>query len=451
MKENPVSSIASDGSRNFVHPADVKGRFATLRQVAFIVLPIIFVVLPLIKIGGKPAVFFHLSERKFYLFGLTFNAQDTWLMMFFTLVGVFGLLFITILVGRVWCGYACPQTVFLEGWYRRVERWIEGPRAARIRRNKGPWNRDKILRKGIKHLCFIILSIVIAHVAVSYFVSATALLDMVKQSPFANGEVFFWALFFTVLLYGNFAWFREQFCVIVCPYGRLQSVLLDDDSLIVGYDEKRGEPRGKKNKEGTGDCVDCKRCVNVCPTGIDIRNGLQMECIACSGCVDACDEIMVKLGRPKGLIRYDSLAGLSGKKKRVIRPRVLLYGVMAVASVVALGFALQTRTTLDVKMLRQRGAPYTVLDDGSVVNRFELHVVNKSEREQSYRVAPLPWGDEVYQVDPQELTIGSLKDGRVVVTVQRSKRGAVVPSARVKVVSLDGDVESTVVARFLSP
>src|SRR5690606_21433497 len=277
---------------------------------------------PFIKIGGKPIVFLDVAHRRFHLFGASFNSNDFWL-VFFLVTGIgFGLIFVTTLFGRVWCGYACPQTVFLEGIYRRVERLIEGNRNDRIRRNHGPWNFDKIWRKSTKFVLFLAISVGLAHVFLAYFVSFPSMWTMVTSPPTEHIEAFIWTTAFAAVTFFNFGWFREQVCLIICPYGRLQSVMTDRNTFNVAYDVTRGEPRGKPSEEGVGDCVDCRRCVQVCPTGIDIRNGLQLDCVGCASCIDACDEVMDKLGRPRGLIRYDSPNGLEGKKRRFLRPRV---------------------------------------------------------------------------------------------------------------------------------
>jgi cytochrome c oxidase accessory protein FixG len=285
--------------------------------------------------------------------------------------------------------------VFLEGVYRRIERLLEGPREARIRLARAKWTAGWILRKTGKHALYILVSLALAHVALAFFVSLPGTFELVRQDPRQNWTPFLWVMAFTGGLYFNFAWFREQMCVVVCPYGRLQSALLDRDTIIVGYDVKRGEPRGKKQRSGTlglpvvqekrGDCVDCARCVNVCPTGIDIRNGTQMECIGCTQCIDACDDVMHRLGLPPGLIRYDSQNGLETRPKRTIRPRLLLMGgLLALAAVLLVG-ALVERTHLEANLLRGHGAPY-VLDSGEIRNQFELHLVNKNPGESTLTV-----------------------------------------------------------------
>jgi len=387
--ESPASSLASDGQRNFVHPADVKGRFTTSRNIVFAILIAAYILMPWVQIAGHPAVFLDITARRFYLFGASFNAQDTFL-LFFLVSGLgFALFVATAVFGRVWCGYACPQTVFLEGVFRRIERWIEGPRNKRMRRNDGPLNFDKFWRKTLKHILFIFLSAAVAHIFISYFVSLPELWGMMHGSPLDHSSAFIWVFVLTSIMYFNFAWFREQMCLIICPYGRLQSVMTDRDTIIIGYDEERGEPRGKKNSEATGDCVECGRCTAVCPTGIDIRNGLQLDCIGCAACVDACDEIMVKLKRSPGLIRYDSQRGLGGEKRTFWRPRLGLYAFLAVLGlVVAFFFGIRSHKVFEANLLRLGDTPYLIEDDGRVQNLFEIHVVNKQDAPHNYILRP---------------------------------------------------------------
>ncbi|MDB4998278.1 MAG: Type cbb3 cytochrome oxidase biosis protein CcoG, involved in Cu oxidation, partial [Myxococcaceae bacterium] len=299
-----------------------------------------------------------------------------------------GLVVVTAVVGRVWCGWACPQTVFLEGVFRRIERAVEGPREKRMRRAHGPWTIDRVWRKVVVHAAYLLASLALAHVLLSYFVSLEGMFAMVVRKPGDHPEAFLVVSITTGILYFNFAWFREQLCVVMCPYGRLQSALLDDDSLVVGYDVARGEPRGKVADESAGDCVACERCVVVCPTGIDIRNGLQMDCIACTACIDACDEIMDKVGRPRGLIRYDSPHGLAGEPRRVLRPRLYLYAALVGAGVLAASFAFAGHVPFEANVIRGGGEPYTVTSD-SIRNGFAIHLVNKLGHDATFLVAPI--------------------------------------------------------------
>jgi cytochrome c oxidase accessory protein FixG len=371
-----VYSINPDGSRNFLHPADVRGRYQRRKNLIFALLILVYAALPWIPVGGHPAVQIDIPGRRAFLFGSSFGNQDFYL-MFFLVTGMgFALFVVTTLWGRIWCGYACPQTVFLEGVFRRVERWIEGPRTQRIRRNLGPWTADKIRRKALKHAVFLVFSLGIAHIFLSYFIPVSELRHVLFSGPRGHGTAFFWSMFWTGALYFDYAWFREQTCLIICPYGRLQSALIDNDTVVVGYDRARGEPRSKLSDEG-GDCVDCHRCVVVCPTGIDIRNGLQMECVGCANCVDACDEVMAKVGRAPGLIRYDSRRGFEGEGKRpLFRPRVILYAALGLIGLSVFLIAASSREPFDLKVLRARGLPYT-LEGDHIRDLYTLRIENK--------------------------------------------------------------------------
>jgi cytochrome c oxidase accessory protein FixG len=453
-----LSSIRADGSRLAIHPADVQGRFITRRRLVFAVLMAIYVALPLVEVGGHPAVHLDVAARRFYLFGGTYNAQDFWRVLFLVTSVGFSLLFFTAWLGRVWCGWACPQTVFLEGVYRPIERFFDGPRERRLKQAGSPWTPARVGRAVLKHGAYAGVSMLISHAALSLFVSAGGLVSMVSAGPAASPVAFGWAMAVTGALYFNFAWFREQLCVVVCPYGRLQSVMQDRDSVIIGYDARRGEPRGRmlKAKPGEvapprGDCVDCRRCVAVCPTGIDIRNGLQMECLACAQCVDACDEVMDKVGRPRGLIRYDSLNGLAGQPHRVLRPRLVLYGVLMTAAVTGLVLSLVGRVPFEANLLRFQGTPY-LIEGGTVRNQFELHLVNKNPGEATFTLrvdSPVP----AQVVLPQaEVKLASLESFRVplFITVQQERvPGPFTFQVEVKD-SASGEVKR-MEARFLGP
>ena len=414
----PSSALRPDGGRNFIVPADVSGPYARRRYVIFGVLLLVYVLTPWIQIGGHPAVFLDLEHRAFYLFGQTFNAQDFWL-TFFLLSGIgFVLIVVTALWGRIWCGYACPQTVFLEGVYRRIERLIEGPREQRRKRDQAPLTLSRSLRKVTKHVVFFLLSFLVAHVFLSYFVSLPKLFTMMHERPREHPEAFAWAFVMTLIMYGNFAWFREQLCLIICPYGRLQSVLTDSESLVIGYDVGRGEPRGKAKDKAAGACVDCGRCVVVCPTGIDIRQGLQMECIGCAACVDACDEVMTKLQRPKGLIRYDSQSGLAGQATRFWRPRVFIYVAFGLLGLVVATLLARTRTPFEANLLRLSSAPYVLEAEGSLVrNALELHLINKRGDAAEFQISGVKDGTLDYVIGIPRITLGSLEERRIPVFV----------------------------------
>lgn len=381
-----LTSVNDDGSRYIIHPADTKGIFTTWRRILATVLIVFYAALPWIKIGGYPAVFLDTNAMRFHFFGLTFVSHDIWL-GFFLITGLgFGLFYVTSLFGRIWCGWACPQTVFLEHVYRRIERWIEGDASKRRKLDEAPWTLNKVARRSIKHGIFLFISAAIAHMFMAYFVSIPALWDMMQHSPREHWGVFLFVFVYTALLYFNFAWFREQLCIIICPYGRLQSVLIDDHSVVIGYDEKRGEPRGKVSDPNAGDCIDCNRCVQVCPTGIDIRQGLQMECVGCSNCIDACDTIMDKVGRPRGLIRYDSFQGLAGEKTKWIRPRTIAYSILMFIGLAVMYFSISGLTSASITVWRMGGPPYHV-DESYVRNQYMVRITNRKNEPANFSLS----------------------------------------------------------------
>jgi cytochrome c oxidase accessory protein FixG len=405
-------SLGRDGKRKRPYPADVQGRFLRARKIAYYALIAVWAALPWIPIGGHPAVFLSVEKRQFFLFGDTFNAQDLWL-VFFLLSGFgFGLLYVTTLLGRVWCGWACPQTVFIEALYRPIERLVNGPRNLALKRQQGPMTGDRALRLVATHFGYLLASLLVAHVFLAYFVSLPGVWSMMRREPSAHPEAFAWMMATTGLCYGTFGLFREQFCVVMCPYGRLQSVLIDDDALVVGYDEERGEPRGKTSVKDAGDCVDCQRCVVVCPTGIDIRQGLQLDCIACTACIDACDEVMGKLERPRGLVRYDSLRGLRGEKRRIVRSRVLIYTAFLLVGLLVAIFALRRREPFEAHLLRLPGTPYTY-DVGLVRNAYEIHLVNKSSTTATFTLTAVSDGNVQVIVPMTDVELEPLGSRRI--------------------------------------
>lgn len=379
-----VTTINEDGSRYFVHPADVRGFWTTWRRIAGVVLIGIYAALPFIQIKGNPAVFLDVVHRKFHLFGLTLMFQDLWLLFFLITGAGFTLFLVTAVFGRIWCGWACPQTVFLDHVVRRIERWIDGDAPARRALEDAPMSAGKFARRVVKHALFFLFAALIAHLLLAYFVSLPSLYAIMGQSPFENWKQFLFVFSLAGLVYFDLAWFREQFCIVLCPYGRLQSALIDDNSIVVGYDEVRGEPRGKAGTT-TGDCINCYRCVQVCPTGIDIRQGLQLECIACEACIDACDAVMTRLGRRKGLVRHDSMNTLAGRSSRFLRPRLFLYLVFALAGASVFTFAAAQVKPVVFSVTRMAGAPY-VRDDTTIRNNFLLRLANKRPAAHTYSI-----------------------------------------------------------------
>jgi cytochrome c oxidase accessory protein FixG len=435
MTSNILGSMKKDGSRLDLHPADVKGVWTRWRRVAFAVLIGFYVLAPFIPVGGHPMIQLDVQHRRFYLFGWTFNSQDFWMVVLLLLAFAFGLLLVTAWKGRVWCGWGCPQTVFLEGLYRPIERWFDGPREARIRLAEEPMSFKKFARRAGKYAVFLALSLGIAHTATALFVSPKELWLMIEEGPGAHLEAFGLTIGFTAILMFNFTWFREQFCVVLCPYGRLQSVLHDRDSVTVAYREARGEPRGKVSKPALsgvdgladapklGDCIDCKRCVAVCPTGIDIRDGLQMECLACTQCIDACDEVMDKVKRPRGLIAFASQNELLGQPRRTLRPRLVVYAALMVLALGTLGVSLGTRTPFEANIFRARGGMPFIVDGDVVRNPFEVHVFNKHTARARFTVEIRSPVEAQVIIGTPAIELESLTDAHVPVSVSiaRSK------------------------------
>lgn len=447
-----VTTIRADGSRLFLHPADTRGRFTKARRLSAFALIAFYLALPWIQIDGYPAMFLDVAERRFHFFGWILAAQDIWL-LFFLLTGVgFSLFFITALLGRVWCGWACPHTVFLEHVYRRVERWIEGDAQKRRALDAAPWEGDKVFKRVFKHIVFVLLSAIITNLLLAYFVSIPQLWAMMTVSPTEHWGAFLFVAISTAALYFNFAWFREQLCIVICPYGRLQSALIDDSSMVIGYDTTRGEPRGKLNAPGAGHCVDCNRCVQVCPTGIDIRQGLQMECVGCTACIDACDEVMDKVKRPRGLVRYDSLTGFAGKATRWLRPRTFVYFGLFMVGVGVSTWALSTIRPASLGVTRMQGAPYYV-DATYVRNQFMVRLVNKRNEPVSFTVTLVqgPAGTETKGFD-EAITIGPLGEELRPLIVQVARK-VYTGNARLQLRMTDGSGEYELLKgiEFLGP
>lgn len=457
-KKNPnldsVTTINEDGSRYFLQPADVKGKWTLLRRILGILLILVYVLLPWIQINDAPAVFFDIENRRFHLFGLSLVPQDLWV-LFFAITGMgFTLFFVTSLLGRVWCGWACPYTVFLDHVYRRIERWIEGDAPARKKLAAAPWTAGKIAKRVLKHSLYLLIAALIAHVFLSYFVSLKRLYFYMGESPMAHATAFGIVAFLTGILWFCFGYFREQFCVIMCPYGRLQGALSDDDTVNIGYDETRGEPRGAKDHV-EGDCIDCRRCVSVCPTGIDIRNGLQLECIGCAACIDACDEIMRKIERPAGLVRYDSLNGLTGKTRRFLRPRIIAYIGLALLGLSAFGITASKNAkpyTAQFAKKAMAGQPFQA-DASSVRNFYQLRFYNKRNQTATFRVTLvdppagfiLSGGDQTITVPPQ----GEITRQFVALVPTSSYRGR--SPLTLRLVADPGNVVIEQIVTFLGP
>lgn len=383
LPKERLATMDESGKRVYLYPAAARGRYSARKKFTHAAMILFFLALPWIRPGGHQLLLLDVARREFYFFGLHFRAHNAPLVLFLFLGFAFAIGFVTAVWGRLWCGWACPQTVFTESVFRKIEAFVEGTHLERRALDQAPWTGGKIAKKALKWAGFLAVSLVITHSFLAYFVGSREMLLMVSESPLENWQSFLVILFTTGLILFDFGWFREQFCVIMCPYGRFQSVMLDSQSLVVGYDEQRGEPRRGYVPGGAkqGDCVDCFRCVNVCPTGIDIRRGLQMECIACTACIDACDDVMTRLKKPRGLIRYTTLAELAGQPRKRVTARAAIYAALFLVAAGALGLSLRSTDFLEVAVLRAQGSPYDVVPGAAgpeVVNHFRLEISNQT-------------------------------------------------------------------------
>ena len=381
-----LPTLNEDGSRRWIRPKPSHGTYAKARRAVGYGLMLVFFLIPHLRMGGKPIVLLDIPRRQFILFGTTFLPTDTLLLMLLAASIIIAIFLLTALFGRVWCGWACPQTVYMEFLFRPIERLVEGGRSGSLALDKQRSHFHP--RRLLKYAIYVVLAVFLAHTFLAYFVGTEALAQWIRRSPAEHPTSFLVMAGTALAIFGDFAYFREQTCLVACPYGRMQSVLLDRQSLIVAYDPTRGEPRmkGKTRPDGAGDCIDCGACVTTCPTGIDIRDGLQMECIHCTQCADACDEIMTRVNKPKGLIRYSSRELLEGHKRHLIRPRTVLYPLALALFLGAFTYALATRDAADVTVLGGQGEPFTVQADGQIANQVRVKIANRTNADHDYRI-----------------------------------------------------------------
>jgi cytochrome c oxidase accessory protein FixG len=454
-----LATVDEKGKRVWIFPKKPSGSFHNWRILVTTILLILFFAGPFITLNGRPFMLFNIFERKFIILGQVFWPQDFFLLAL-TLITlfVFVILF-TVAFGRIWCGWACPQTLFMEMVFRKIEYWIEGDANEQRRLKKAPWDTNKIIKKGGKQLIFILISIIISHTTMAYLIGIEEVKTIVTQSPAEHLAGFIGLIAFTAIFYGVFAWFREQACIAVCPYGRLQGVLLVKDSLVVAYDWLRGEPRGKLKKhqatitEKQGDCIDCKLCVHVCPTGIDIRNGTQLECVNCTACIDVCDDVMTKIHKPKGLIRYSSYNAIKDGVQKVFTPRIAGYTVVLIALMSLLTYFITTRADIETTVLKVPGTLYTKTDDGQITNLYSIEFVNKTFDDINL---------DVKIESPAEATFMKIGDPNIVVPKEGILKGMIMvklPEELIKsmktVIELgvyqDGKKVESVKAKFVGP
>lgn len=454
-----IATVDKEGHRNRLYPKKTKGRYTTRRQLLSYVLLAIFFAVPFIRIGGQPFLMMDVLGRKFIILGQIFWPADFLIFVLAMIIGVIFIAVFTVAYGRIFCGWICPQTIFMEHVFRRIEFWIEGDRGQQLKLSRMPWKWEKIRKRGLKNLVFFGISFIISNWFLMYIIGNERWWDIVSDSPSNHLGGLSAMLVFTGVFYFVFAWFREQVCIMVCPYGRLQGALLDRNSIVIAYDYLRGEKRGKvrKNEDreaaGKGDCIDCNQCVEVCPTGIDIRNGTQLECVNCTACVDACDNIMDRVGRPKGLIRFDSENNIASGEKKIMTPRVWAYtGVLAVL-ITLFSFVLFSRGQVEAIILRTPGQTYQKVDDNTYSNIYNYKLINKTPDDTEYRLELIsPEGGRLEMAGSNEIPISGsgLAEGAFLIYLSKSELSGT--STTVKFGIYEGDqLIETVESGFNGP
>lgn len=400
-----VGTISKEGKRNYIFPQKPNGKLYHLRSYFSYVYLVLFFSLPFIKIEGEPMFLFNVLERKFIFFGQVFWPQDFFIFAIGLLTFLVFVILFTVAFGRLFCGWACPQTIFMEMVFRKIEYWIEGDHNQQRKLKAMAWNAEKIRKRLTKIIAFFLVSFLIANFFLGYIIGIDRVGLMIQEGIMIHFGVFSSLLIFTFIFFFVYYWFREQVCLIVCPYGRLQGVLLDRNSIVVAYDYIRGEPRGKLNdvKDQKGDCINCSACVRVCPTGIDIRNGTQLECVNCTACIDACDEIMDHVNKPKGLIRYASENGIASKQKMTYSWRLKMYTIVLTLLLSFLAILLITRADIAARILRTPGQTYQLLENNKISNLYNIKLVNKTRKNIHLDIKLEDIEGEIKQVSPVDV------------------------------------------------
>ncbi len=457
-----IGTITEDGKRAWVYPKKPSGKLYEYRKWVSYFLLSFLALAPFVKINGNQFLLFNIFDRRFNICSVPFWPQDFHLMVVAMIAGVIFIALFTVAFGRVFCGWICPQTIFLEMVFRRIEYWIDGDRGAQIRLDKQPWTKDKIKKRVLKWSVFFIISFLIANIFLAYFISGDKLIEHIIDNPIDNINTLISLLIFTGVFYFVFAWFREQVCIIACPYGRLQGVLLDNKSIIVAYDHKRGEDEnGRKkfrknedrNELGHGDCIDCFQCVNVCPTGIDIRNGTQLECVNCTACIDECDTIMEKVNLPKGLIRFTSEDNIERKAKFTFTPRLKGYSaVLFILTGILVGLMF-LRNDIETSVLRLPGQLYQRKEGNIISNVYTYKLVNKTTEDiadVSFKLLSHKGKIELVTHRNFEVKAQELAEGTLFIEINNSALNGDKDKIKIGIYSVDKQIE-TLTVRFLAP
>ncbi|MBK7032370.1 MAG: cytochrome c oxidase accessory protein CcoG [Ignavibacteria bacterium] len=465
-----LGSIHPDGKRRWIYARKPKGRFTTWRTILGWFLMAFLVLAPFVKVGGHQFLLLNIIDREFVLFGMPFWPNDFYLVALLFLTGVITVVLFTATLGRIWCGWLCPQTIFMEIVFRQIEYLIEGGPKEQAQRTAGPWNWDRIWRTGLKVVVFFAISFGIANVFLSYVISSDVLLQYVKNGPAAHLELFGGLLFFTFVFFMVFYRFREQACLIACPYGRYMSALVDENTIAVTYDFKRGEDRAKWTRadneakkiavpgsttftrpEQKGDCVDCHQCVTVCPTGIDIRNGIQLECVNCTACIDACDEVMDKVGLDRGLVRYSSLNAVENGRAKVFTKRIKAYLAVWFVMVAAVSTLFIFRHDLDVVVLRQEGTTWVTMQEG-IANFYHLQIINKTDHDIPYEMhVTSPHGFSIKNIGlPSHVGSEDILKGRFIIIRENDAPKTTETKLTIEMTT-NGKVFHTITTSFIAP
>ncbi|MBU1095715.1 MAG: cytochrome c oxidase accessory protein CcoG [Bacteroidetes bacterium] len=382
---NELATVTKDGKRIWVYPKKPSGRYYTARTILSVFLLVFLFGAPFVKVNGHPLILLNVLERKFILFGIPFGPHDFHLFVLAMISTIVGIFLFTVVYGRLFCGWICPQTIFMEMVFRKIEYFIEGDWKQQKVLNNSPWSSSKFFKKFLKHVIFFIISFIIGNTFLAYIIGVDNLYKLVTDPPSAHIAGLSSMLIFSGIFYFVFASFREQACTLVCPYGRLQGVMLDHNSIVIAYDNLRGEPRGKirksEDQSSKGDCIDCNMCVDVCPTGIDIRNGTQLECVNCTACIDACDSVMDKINKPKGLIRYASKNEIENKIRSIFTPRAIGYTIVLVILISLTTILLISRSDFELTILRTPGLFFQEQPGNKISNLYDLKIINKTFNE----------------------------------------------------------------------